>query len=1041
MSMTAFSLNNSRITLLIIAVLTFLGIQAYNTIPEAYDPGFTIRNAQVITQFPGASPKRVEDLVTDPLEKAVLELAELDYVKSQSKNGVSILTVAIKEDYSDLQPIWDKLRRKIERAASTLPEGVGAPVVNDEFGDVYGIVLAIHGEGFSYRELKQTAEDLRSGLFLLDVVAKVDLHGVQQEQIKLKFDANALTAYDLTPNQLADILSKQNIVLSGGSVVFGQERLPIEPSGNYNTPDEVKGTLVTLPSSGKTVRLDSLVTLESGYEFPINNPVYFNGKPSVNVAIAMVETGNNVRLGEQVDAYVEQFTRQLPIGLEISKVNFAPKEVEDKVNQFVSSLVQSMTVVGLVMFIFLGWRTGLIVSLLVPVSMLLTILVMSQIGVGLDQISLAALIIALGMLVDNGIVMSENILVRINQGVSKKTAAIESANELKLPLLTSSLTTSAAFLPIFLAKSTMGEYTGALFVVVTITLLTSWLLSLVMIPLLCVLLLKPTKQVKQQSPTQLAWYANLLTTLIRFRWLTVVAMLVATVFTFHAMKWLPNIFFPPSERAFFKMEVTMPMGTSIEHNQAMVADIEQYLLTLKAKDASDGKPSITVSDVNDEGSNKLGIKNTGIKNQGIKNWSVYVGYGGPRYVLPHSSRTSSPEYSFWIINTHDYRDNPELMQRIESYVNEHHPDAIATTRLIENGAAILNPVEIRLNGLDQDKVFAITQEIKAKLASIDGLKDISDDWGQKTKTIRIVIDQQKAALAGVSNRDIALSLQTSLVGKTLSEFRDGILSIPIVLSNEEREELNVEQILALPIYTPAGDVTLAHIADVDIVWQNAKIYRRNSYKSVTIGAQLGPGYTASEGLNAILPWLEAESGNWPSGVFFELGGEFEKSEKSTGSISENLPLALFVIIGLLVAQFNSFRKPIIILSTIPIAFVGVVAGLLIGKSFFGFMTFLGVISLAGIVINNAIVLLEQVDIEIASGKRAIDALIAAGKRRMKPILLTTLTTVLGMIPLLITGGAMWQTMAIAIVAGLIFSTVLTLIFVPVLYSVFYRVKI
>ena len=293
----------------------------------------------------------------------------------------------------------------------------------------------------------------------------------------------------------------------------------------------------------------------------------------------------------------------------------------------------------------------------------------------------------------------------------------------------------------------------------------------------------------------------------------------------------------------------------------------------------------------------------------------------------------------------------------------------------------------------------------------------------------------------MSNQDIALSLQTSLVGKNLTEFRDGTLSIPLVLSNEERENLNIERLLSLPIYTPAGNVTLAHIADVDIVWQNAKIYRRNSYKAVTIGAQLEPGYTANEGLNAILPWLEAESKTWPNNTFFDIGGEFEKSAQSTGSISVNIPLALFVIVGLLVAQFNSFRKPVIILSTIPIAFVGVVTGLFIGNSFFGFMTFLGVISLAGIVINNAIVLLEQVDIEIVSGKRAIDALIAAGKRRMKPILLTTLTTVLGMIPLLITGGAMWQTMAIAIIAGLIFSTVLTLIFVPVLYSVFYRIKI
>ncbi|MCE2570486.1 efflux RND transporter permease subunit [Motilimonas eburnea] len=1023
MSMTSFSLNNSRITLFLIAVLTFLGIQAFNTIPEAYDPGFTIRSAQVITQFPGASPKRVEELVSDPLEKAVLELAELDYVKSQSKNGVSILTVAIKDEYSELQPIWDKLRRKIERAAIQLPEGVGTPVVNDEFGDVFGIVLAIHGEGFSYRELKQTAEDLRSGLFLLDDVAKVDLHGVQQEQIKLKFDANALATYELTPNQLADMLAKQNIVLSGGNVAFGQERLPLEPSGNYVTPEEINGTLVTLPNSGKTVRLDTLVTIESGYEFPVNNPVSFSGTPSVNVAIAMVEGGNNVRLGDQVNDYIDAFSRTLPLGLEISKVYFAPIEVEEKVNQFVLSLVQSMLVVGLVMFIFLGWRTGLIVSLLIPISMLTTILVMSKIGLGLDQISLAALIIALGMLVDNGIVMSENILVRFNQGVDKVTAAIDSANELKFPLLTSSLTTSAAFLPIYLAQSNMGEYTGALFVVVSITLLASWVLSLVLIPLLCVLLLKQTEPV---TLTRFTWYANILKWVIRYRWLTMGTMAIVTLIGFQAMKLIPTIFFPPSERNFFKMEVTLPMGTSIEHSQEVVADIEQFLSTLSSRESDDAERQITT---------------LAPTNQGINSWSVYVGYSGPRYILPHSSRTSSPEYSFWIINTHDYRDNPELMQRIEAYVYEHHPDAIATTRLIENGAAILNPVEIRINGVNQEKVLEITQGVKAKLASIAGLKDMTDDWGQKTKTVRVIIDQQKAALAGVSNRDIALSLQSSLVGKNLSEFRDGIVNIPIVLTHVDREKLNIEHILALPIYTPTASIALSQIADVDIVWQNAKIYRRNSYKTVTIGAQLEPGYTANEGLNAILPWLEAESKTWPSNTFFEIGGEFEKSKQSSGSISENIPLALFAIIALLIAQFNSFRKPLIVLTAIPISFIGVVVGLLVGNSFFGFMTLLGVISLAGIVINNAIVFLEQVDIELGSSQCAVKALISAGERRMKPILLTALTTVLGMIPLLLTGGAMWQTMAIAIIAGLIFSTLLTLILVPVLYSIFYRVEV
>jgi multidrug efflux pump subunit AcrB len=851
-------------------------------------------------------------------------------------------------------------------------------------------------------------------------VAKVELHGVQQEQIKLKYDVDQFAAYGLTPNQLADILTKQNIVTSGGEIVFGQERLAISPSGNYSSVAGLKSTLITLPNSRQTVRLDDLVTISSDYQFPVNKPISFNGKPAVNVAVAMKDGGNNVRLGAQVDQYIKAFSRQLPIGIDIDKVNDAPSEVKLKVAQFSTSLLQSMLVVGAVMLLFLGWRTGIIVSLLIPVSMLLTLLVMANIGVGLDQISLAALIIALGMLVDNGIVMSENILVRINQGLDKTAAAIASANELKLPLLTSSLTTSAAFLPIYLAKSNMGEYTGALFVVVSITLLASWLLSLTLIPLLCVLLLKSTElkpralepnESNQNQPGISVWYPKFLTSCIRFRWITVAAMVFAMVLSLQGLKLLPNIFFPPAERDFFKMEITLPIGTAIEQTQSVVADVEKQLAKLQGQGS------------------------------GIKSWAVYIGYGGPRYILPHSPRTSSPEYSFWVINTHDYRQNPELMSQIEAYISENHPDAIATARLIENGSAILNPVEIRINGLNEELVLDITSQLKAQLATINGLKDISDNWGQKSKKLNIVIDQQKANYAGVSNQDIAVSLQTTLDGKTLSEFRDGILSIPIVLTNHEQHQLDVERLMALPIYTPSGRITLADIAKVEIQWHNANVYRRNSYKTVTVGAQLVPGFTASQGLNSILPWLESNYSDWPNGTFYEIGGEFEKSKQSSGTLGDNLPLALFIIIALLVAQFNSFRKPLIILVTIPIAFVGVVAGLLIGNSFFGFMTLLGVVSLAGIVINNAIVLLEQVDSELGENKRALDALVSAGQRRMKPILLTTLTTVLGLFPLLISGGAMWQTMAIAIIAGLIFSTLLTLIFVPVLYSILYRVEV
>ncbi|WP_163930966.1 efflux RND transporter permease subunit [Paraferrimonas sp. SM1919] len=1001
--LTQLVLKNAKVTLFFMLCIAFLGYKAFETIPRAYDPGFTIRAAQVITQFPGASPQRVEELVTDHLEKAILQMAEIDFVKSQSKNGVSIITVNVKESYQVMRPIWDSLRRKVESAATTLPDGVSQPIVNDEFGDVFGTVIAISGNDFSYRDLKQTAEDIRSGLLLLEDVAKIDIFGIQEEQIKLVYDNQTLTKYGLTPNYIANSLSEHNIVISGGSIKFGNERITLEPTGNFNNIEEITNTQIILPQSNQSIRLGDIVKVVNSYQTPADKPVSFSGDPALSVAIAMKEGGNNIRLGEDVDAYIAQFEQGLPLGLTITKVNDSPAEVKQKVEDFTSSLVQAIVVVAIVMFAFLGWRTGIIVSALIPMSMLITIIFMIEIGVGLDQISLAALIIALGMLVDNGIVMSESILKRLENGMDKVEAAIITANELKLPLLTSSLTTSAAFLPIFLAKSTMGEYTGSLFTVVTITLLASWVLSLTLIPLLCVLLLKVNKQPKAKKINKLVWFDNLLTALINKKWLFIGATFVVLIGSFQGMKLLPSIFFPPAERNFFKMEVIMPTGTSIEYNQEVVADIERYLDTLKADDT------------------------------GIKNWVAYLGSGGPRYILPHSPRTSSPEYSFWVINTFDYHENPELMAKIENYINNNHPDAVATPRLIENGKSVLNPVEIRISGLDSEKTLAISKDIKQQMAQINGLKNITDNWGEKIKKINIVIDEQKLNRAGLSHQDIALSIQSASVGKKLTSYRDGVLSIPVVLSSKEQTQLDIGKLKALPIYGASKTIPLEQLATIDVQWQNANIYHRNRFKTVTVGAQLEGEYTAVEGVAALTPWLDEQSKSWPNGYFYEIGGEIESSQKSTATIAVNFPLAGFIVLALLLAQFNSFRKPVIILSTIPVAFIGVIWGLVIGNSFFGFMTFLGVISLAGIVINNAIVLLEQVQIEQDKGSDTVDAVIEAAKQRMRPILLTTATTVLGLMPLLISGGSMWQTMAIAIIAGLIFSTLLTLIFIPVLY--------
>jgi len=731
----------------------------------------------------------------------------------------------------------------------------------------------------------------------------------------------------------------------------------------------------------------------------------------------MREGGNNIELGRDITKTIKAFEAQLPIGLEFKLINFSPKEVENKVNDFVSNLLQAVAVVAAVMLFSLGLRTGIVVSTLIPASMIATIFVMNYFDIGLDQISLAALIIALGMLVDNGIVMSESIMVQMNQGKNAVDAAVNSADELKIPLLTSSLTTSAAFLPIFLAESAMGEYTAALFQVVTITLLCSWLLSLTLIPLLCVFFLKSKKN-QEENFNQGFYpiYRSVLLMLLKNRAISVITVLALFMFSLQAMKMIPNIFFPPSDRPFFKLDIELPTQTAIEHTQLVVADIEAYMTTLKTS------PELP---------------------QGITNWITYIGSGGARFLLTHSPKPASPAYSLMVINTTGANVNREIMTKIENYINQNHPDARPTLRLIENGKAIINPVEIRIFGKNVDQLFAIIDKIKQKLAENNNLKTITDDWGQRIKKLTVDVNQERAKRAGITSQDIAISLQTSLSGYEMTEFREGETSIPVILRTRAADRQDIGKIEALSVFSQASgeSIPLVQVANINIEWEPAKILRRDRLKAVAVGAQLKDDYTATEGFSEIDEWLQTYSKTWPIGFYYEYGGELESSGSSSKAIADKLPIAVFIIIMLLVMQFNSLRKPFIILTTIPLGVIGVIWGLIIADSFFGFMTLLGIISLAGIVINNAIVLLERIKIEIEINKLPPQqAIIEAAQRRMRPILLTTATTVLGLVPLYLGGGEMWEPMAVGIMAGLLFSTLLTLGFIPVLYSILYRVS-
>ena len=1012
-SITRLAIDNTRTTLLILLSIIVMGISAYNTMPKDYDPGFIIRTAQVITYFPGASPERVEQLVTDKIEKVIQEIPELDFVASESRLGVSIVKANIKESYKEMRPIWDNLRRKIDAAKGDLPEEALEPIVNDEFGDVYGIVIAMTAEGYTYAEMKEIGKEVKNEFLHLSEAAKVEVYGEQDEQVYIEFNNARLTELGLSSAQIQDQLNSRNIIIPGGSITINSERITLEPTGNFESVEDIEKTIIQLPGSADVMYLSEIATVKRGYADPVKSKVKYLGDNALSIAIAMRHGGNNLLLGEQVNEVLARLNQQYPIGVDFTPVSFMPTEVEQKVSEFASNLVQAVVVVTLVMLFTLGLRTGLIVAMLIPTTMISGILLMSLFDISIDQISLAALIIALGMLVDNGIVMSENIMVQMSQGKNKIEAAIESAAELKVPLLVSSLTTAAAFLPIFLAESATGEYTASLFKVVTITLLCSWLIAMTIIPILCINFMKVAPVQSDQPEGYLTYYKGLLTKLLDNPGLTLIGITALFFIAIKGLDYVPKLFFPPSDRPYFKMEVKLPVGTDIEQTDTIVSKIENYIDTELTNE------------------------------QGVSSYLTYLGSGGPRFLLTHSPQPTSSNYALLIVNLHQVETIDNTMKQLEDFAFSQFPDADVKLRKIENGSPIPNPVEVRVYGRDTQELMSIVSDIKNKMADIGGLKSISDDWGMPTKKLEVSINQQKARLAGVSSRDIAVSLQAQLSGQELTQYREGDEVIPVIIRSEQADRSDIGKLSALTVYNQStgAAVPLRQVAEIKVVWESALILRRDRFKAVTVGAQIDPNITATQAFAELTPWLEEQQAKWPLGYSYELGGEAESSGKANQSIADKLPIAGFIILLLLVGQFNSFRKCFIVLTTIPLAVIGVVAGLLLAQSFFGFMTLLGIISLAGIVINNAIVLLERIEQEQqVNGLSPYESILEAAQRRFRPIMLTTATTVFGMIPLYLGGGEMWEPLAVAIMAGLLFSTILTLGVIPVLYSLLYRVK-
>ncbi len=1020
MNLTGIALKYNRVTILALIVIASLGLIEYGNLSRDSMPPFVVRTATIITQFPGASPERVESLVSAKIEKVLQEIPETKTIKSQSRTGVSIISLTLQDDVSEseLQSIWDLARRKIDHIRKDLPDGIQGPTLNDEdIGVVFGISVGLVSDGFDYDELKEYADDLRDDLIALDDAAKVIIGGTVDEKVYVEYNEADLAAVGLTSGQLQNIISGSNIIIPSGEVNLGEERLILEASGNFESVESIKNLLIPVGFNGETIPLGDITTVRRGYVSPKESIVRINGNQALALYVSLKDGANIIDLGKATDQLIEEYnTYRLPLGMNAVRIASQDIYVDSKINVFVGNLVQSIVIVMVVILLVLGWRAGVIIASMVPGTMILTFWLMGLLDVGLNQVTLASLIMALGLLVDNGIVIVESILEKLQEGQSKFEAAVNSAKEFMIPLLISSLTTIAAFFSFYLAVGTMGEIMGNIFIVITLALLSSWIFAFTIIPLVGISLLKVKKDVEHKTIFDRfrGGYNQILVKSLARPGFTLLIIAVLFIICLFGFTKVPSIFMPPSDRNLIIVDVSFPLGTQIEVTDKKIALIESFM-----------KDSLMAHENNKEG---------------IMNWSSYIGKGPESYDLGYFAAEPNSSYGHMLLNTTSNVANDIVIDKLRNFTNANIFDAdIKIGRLVGAGGSAA-PIEIRLSGKDPDELFRLADRVKTKLFEMPGTMNVTDDWGARTKKIFVKIDDNRLSQSGLTNQDVALSLLTSLSGFDVGDFREEDKTIPIVMRKENSEELSYTDIENLTIFSQktGSNNPLAQVAEIEVSWQYSKIYRRDLKRSISIQCGVKDGYLASEIMQTLRPFMNEEKENWKNGYFYEFGGDAEGSNDAMSAVAANLPLSFFIIILLLVVQFNSFRKATIILMTIPLAIVGVTTGLLGAGSFFSFTAFLGIISLAGIIINDAIVLIDKVGIELSSGKTIMDSIKKAANDRFSPILLTTLTTSCGMVPLWTGGGDLWSPMAITMIFGLLFATIILLIFVPVIFMLLFK---
>jgi multidrug efflux pump len=1008
--MTAFNLSewavrHRSLVVYFMLVLALAGVGSYLRLGRNEDPTFTIRTMVVQANWPGATVNETLLQVTERIERKLQETPNLDYLRSYTSAGQTTIFVNLKGSTPNraIPDIWYQVRKKVGDIRNTLPQGIVGPGFNDEFGDTFGIVYAFTADGFTHRELKDYVEDVRSRLLRVPDVSKIDVVGAQDEKIFVEFSTEQMAGLGINKQALLTALQAQNAVTPAGVVQTGNEKLLIRVTGSFRSEQNILG--VNFVANGRVIRLSDIAKVTRGYADPPQPLFRVNGVPAIGLAIAMRDGGDVLALGKNIEHTMAEITANLPIGIEPRLVAEQPVTVEEAVHEFMKALWEAIAIVLAVSFISLGLRAGVVVALSIPLVLAIVFMVMELTGIDLQRISLGALIIALGLLVDDAMITVESMITRLEHGDDREHAATYAYTSTAFPMLTGTLVTVAGFVPIGFARSSAGEYTFSIFAVVAIALIASWIVAVVFSPLLGVAILKKPEHAHQAGPGPvLRAFRGVLLVAMRARWLTILVTLALFGVAMYGVRFVPQQFFPASDRPELLVDLTLPQNGSIYASRDVSARLDELLK---------GDPE-------------------------IERWSTYVGRGAVRFYLPLDLQLPNDFFSQAVIVTKGLEQRDRVKARLEQALATELPSVVARIYPLELGPPVGWPLQYRVSGPDPTQVREVAFKVAQVMASDAFVQKVNYDWVEPARTLQIRVDQDEARLLGLSSQDLAQTFSTVVSGATVTQVRDYIYLIDVVARAGAEQRVSLATLRSLQVALPNGrTVPLSQFASVDYGLEYPIVWRRDRLPTVTVRADVAPGALPATVVQALAPKIGELNASLPNGYRVAVGGTAEESAKAQNSVLVVVPVMLALMLTILMIQLQGFSNLFLVISVAPLGVIGVVAALLLSNKPLGFVAILGVLALIGMIARNSVILIDQIETEKAHGRHPWDAVVEATMHRFRPILLTAAAAILGMIPIAPT--VFWGPMAYAIMGGLAVATLLTLVFLPALYVAWFRI--